>query len=162
MTPQSPEIQPDHEQRREYSICGTRWFQAGLKQREYEKLKEINKLIDQFMEGQVVVKDLFDMLNDKGHLRTLVNTVLKPDEPTVWAKIKNRWIAWRRGVDLKDPYSSMTNDELAIVGADYFFFRTRWIGSFFASPSILESISRIRSMTPEEANGSPSMSSATN
>ena len=85
-----------------YDLFGTKWKQE---QNTYEEDCKCNE-ITEAMQSEIKITSIvfgIDLFLSNPLLPDLFAIIFKPDTPTLWSKIKQRYYAWKNNVNLKKP-----------------------------------------------------------
>ena len=102
-----------------YDILGTKWKQE---QGTYEDDCKTNVLIER-MQSEVKIESIvfgIDLMLSNALLPELFSIILKEHTPTIWSKIKQRYFAWKNGLDLKQPILKLQQWQRRKILQDFF------------------------------------------
>ena len=145
----------------DYVFKGVRWEQKILTYVEFGRLLDIlGKEITGISQERKVFEATIEQWYRSGKLRECFKVWLKLHEPNLWAKLKNRFAAWRNKADIHDPILSMSLDEVAQVNADFFLLNAEWMANLMITQRSLElsevqMTSRTPLAQPSSSVGSP-------
>jgi hypothetical protein len=110
-----------------YNIKGTVWKQDQL---EYAEDCQALDIIKKLMTNKKVDSIVFGVMQFMAapELPDLFAICLKPYTPNIWARLKQRYYAWKNKVDLKAPIKIMQGWQRKKILEDFFFFNvaSRW------------------------------------
>lgn len=125
-----------------YNFRGTKWIQSPLLFGQNERALEIIEGLN--IDTEKGILGSLRELVGKPAIPEIVAMVLKPYEPNLWAKLKNRIAMFRLGISAKNPISMLNNHEAQEVLRDFFYFNVSMLLNSSGIGELLASVNQMQ------------------